>query len=351
MNTQTRTNKSITQTKRPTLSVFLFVKNVEMKSKAVLILAQDRKAINLLCCRGAPGPKQMNYKNSIFNEDCLQGIKNIPNDTYDIIIADPPYNIGKDFGNDSDRQNHTDYIEWVKLWLLECQRVLKPTGTMFIYGFDEILAHISVLLPMRNQRWLTWYYTNKNVPSLNFWQRSHESIICYWRDSPIFNRDDVRVPYTDGFLKGSAGKTRPTSKTARFGGKKQTVYEANPNGALPRDVICESTLAGGAALRERIIYSRSQDKIINPRDRTRYDQSDLIIHPTQKPLAVTDRLIKSCRPKSGFSVLIPFCGSGSECISVLQNGCTFTAYEINPDYVLLAKKNIETYHQRLKSGL
>lgn len=284
------------------------------------------------------------FENKIFNQDCIIGMKQLPNDYADIIIADPPYNIGKDFGNNSDKQKKNDYIEWVKLWLLECQRILKPHGTMFIYGFDEILAHISVLLPMERQRWLIWYYTNKNVPSLNFWQRSHESILCYWREKPLFNRDDVREPYTDGFLKGSAGRIRPKSQTARFGGKTETVYKANENGALPRDVICESTLAGGAAVKERIIYCKTCKKIIAPSDRKSHIGHNLIIHPTQKPLAVTDRLIKSCCPKKeDFIVIIPFCGSGSECISVLNNGGKYIAYEINPDYVLLAQKNIEKF--------
>lgn len=279
-------------------------------------------------------------KNKIFNEDCITGIKKLPNDSIDIIIADPPYNIGKDFGNNSDKQEHHCYIEWVKLWLLECQRVLKPTGTMFIYGFDEVLAHISVLLPISRHRWLTWYYTNKNVASLNFWQRSHESILCYWKDSPIFNRDDVREPYTEGFLKGSAGKKRPVGVTGR-GGKHESVYNANPNGALPRDVIAVSTLAGGASLKERIIYCKTCGKIVNPTDRRAHVAHDLIIHPTQKPIALTDKLLKSCKPKTDYTVLIPFCGSGSECVSVIRNNGNYIAYEINPEYVLLAESNLK----------
>jgi site-specific DNA-methyltransferase (adenine-specific) len=289
-------------------------------------------------------------KNKIYSEDCVDGMKKLPNDCADIIIVDPPYNIGKDFGNNSDRQNHTDYIEWVKLWLIEAQRLLKPTGTMFIYGFDEILAHILVLLPIEKHRWLTWYYTNKNVPSLNFWQRSHESIICYWRENPIFNRDSVREPYTESFLRGSAGRTRPATKSARFGGTRETIYNANGNGALPRDVICESTLAGGAALKERIIYCKTCRKIIEPTDRKRHEEHNLIIHPTQKPLELTDRLIKSCRPEiNGFNVLIPFCGSGSECVSVLKNDGNYIAYEINPDYILLANENIKRFAQHNQS--
>ena len=283
-------------------------------------------------------------KNKIICRDCIKGISKLPDATIDIIIADPPYNIGKDFGNDSDKQNHNDYIEWTKKWINECKRVLKPTGTMFIYGFDEILAHISVLLPLNKQRWLTWYYTNKNVASLNFWQRSHESIICYWINTPIFNRDDIREPYTESFLNGSAGRIRPASSTGR-GGHKESVYNANPNGALPRDVIAISTLAGGASLKERIIYCKDCEKIVHPKDRKFHEAHNLIIHPTQKPLTLSDKLIKSCRPKTEFTVLIPFCGSGSECISTLQNNGNFIAYELNTDYVLLSEKNIELYKQ------
>jgi site-specific DNA-methyltransferase (adenine-specific) len=292
----------------------------------------------------------MNITNQIFNQDCLQGMKKIPNDTFDIIIVDPPYNIGKDFGNNSDKQKHTDYIEWVKLWLLECQRLLKLSGTMFIYGFDEILAHISVLLPIQHQRWLVWHYTNKNIPSLNFWQRSHESIICYWRNKPIFNRDEVREPYTESFLKGSAGKTRPRSTSARFGSK-ETVYNANAKGALPRDVICQSSLAGGASLKERIMFCRDCGMIICPTKRKQHESHTIIMHPTQKPLDLTDKLVKSCCLKANYNVLIPFCGSGSECISVLQNQGNYTAFEINADYVLLANKNIENFHLNEKNDL
>jgi site-specific DNA-methyltransferase (adenine-specific) len=286
-------------------------------------------------------------KNKICFRDCVSGMKELPDSSIDIIIIDPPYNIGKDFGNDSDKRSIEDYVAWAKLWLFECQRVLKSTGTIFIYGFDEILAHISVLLPIDKHRWLIWYYTNKNIPSLNFWQRSHESIICYWRDNPIFNRDAVREPYTADFLNGSAGRVRPAGK-GRFAtnGGKETIYQANENGALPRDVILQSTLAGGAALKERIIYCKDCERIVEPTKRKEHNGHELIIHPTQKPLELTDKLIKSCKPPDNYNVLIPFCGSGSECISVMNNGGNYIAYEINSDYVLLAEKNVEFFKKK-----
>ena len=86
-------------------------------------------------------------------------------------------------------------------------------------------------------RWLILHYTNKNVPSLNFWQRSHESIICSWKNKPVFNRDDVREEYTQTFLKNAAGKVRKSTVGRFSNGEKETIYTAHSGGALPRDVI------------------------------------------------------------------------------------------------------------------
>lgn len=79
---------------------------------------------------------------------------------------------------------------------------------MYIYGFSETLALIySKIYEKINIRWLVWHYTNKVVPRLNFWQRTHESILCcYKTKNYIFNKDDIREPYTENFLKNSAGK-------------------------------------------------------------------------------------------------------------------------------------------------
>lgn len=272
--------------------------------------------------------------------DFMSGVKDIPDDTFDIIISDPPYNIGKDFGNDSDKMDLGDYLDLCRTWVGEWTRLLKPTGTMFIYGFDEILARISTMIPIDKQHWLIWHYTNKNVANLNFWQRSHESIICAWKDRPLFNTDAVREPYTEGFVKGSAGKKRPISGTGR-GGQKESVYNANPLGALPRDVIDVPSLAGGASLKERIMWCETCGRIIDPRSRGEHLQHDLVVHPTQKPIELTTRLIKSCRPDGEFNVLIPFCGSGSECLVVKEMGGRFISFDLNERYVKMAKANIE----------
>src|SRR3989339_1719546 len=164
--------------------------------------------------------------NQIILNDAVEELKKLPDESCDVIIIDPPYNIGKDFGNNMDKREMNEYISWSKIWLNESIRILKSTGTMFIYGFSEILAYLSVEISI-NKRWLIWHYTNKNVASLNFWQRSHEAIICAWKDKPFFNRDEVREPYTDGFLNGAAGKVRKGTLGRFSSSGLETVYKAH----------------------------------------------------------------------------------------------------------------------------
>ena len=260
-----------------------------------------------------PGPP---LRQDILQGDVMTFLPTLETDSAQMIIADPPYNIGKDFGNDSDKQPMDEYLKWCDLWIKECLRVLKPNGTMFIYGFSEILALILTRIPVSvHRRWVIWHYTNKNVASLNFWQRSHESILVLWKSDKVFNRDAVREAYTEGFLNGAAGRER-TATVGRFSkGDKKTTYTAHPGGALPRDVIKIPALAGGAGMNERVN------------------------HPTQKPLALCDKLIKSCKQAEGY-VLVPFAGSGSECLAAKNNGLPFVGIELNPEYIKVIEERL-----------
>lgn len=285
--------------------------------------------------------------NKIICKDALEELKKLPNESCDIIIADPPYNIGKDFGNNHDKRELKDYIEWSKSWINESIRIMKPTGTMFIYGFSEILAYLSIEIPI-NKRWLIWHYTNKNVASLNFWQRSHEAIICAWKNKPIFNRDEIREPYTDGFLNGAAGKIR-RGTLGRFSREsKETIYKAHKNGALPRDVFKISVfaedvikvpaLAGGAGMVERWFLCKDCNNVFEPRQLKKHLNHKVVKHPTQKPLELSRKLIKSAMPKKDGVVLVPFVGTGSECVAAKELGQSYIGFEINPDYIRIAEK-------------
>lgn len=277
-------------------------------------------------------------KNKYHLIDVIDGYKQIENESIDIIIIDPPYNIKKDFGNNKDNLTISEYIDWSKLWMNESIRVLKNTGNIYIYGFSEILAHLSVNFNL-NKRWLIWHYTNKTVPTYKSgWQRSHESIIWGYKENPIFNVDEVRTPYTETFLKNSAGKKRTQSDTARYGNNDGTIYNAHENGALPRDVFIDiSTLAGGAGMKER--YFLLDDKFHLPIDMKKLNteqKSKIIKHPTQKPFKLTERLLLSSKPKDNGLVLIPFGGSGSEGVVCKKLGLDFIGFDINPVYIKLS---------------
>ena len=253
--------------------------------------------------------------NSIVCGDCIEVMKKEKSCSYQIIIADPPYNIGKNFGNNSDKQKKDDYLKWCNTWINECLRLLTQNGTMFIYGFSETLADISADIPNGiYKRWIIWHYKNKTTPHLNFWQRSHESILVLSKvPKPHFNRDLIREPYSANFLKGSVGKTRTSTKGRFSNGTKETVYTAHQNGALPRDVIEIATLAGGG--------------------------SERTTHPTQKPLKLCEKLIKSCCVDN-CKLLVPFAGSGSELVAAKQLNINYLGIEINKDYIEIIKERL-----------
>lgn len=254
----------------------------------------------------------------IVNDDCIKRMKKMEPNSVDIIICDTPYNIGKDFGNDSDKQDMDKYLTWCDEWISECIRILKPKGTLYIYGFSEILAYIRVRINI-NVRWIIWHYTNKVTPSLNNWQRTHESILCCSKDKkPHFNRDDVREPYTETFLKNAAGKVRKATKGRFSNGDTETTYNAHANGALPRDVIKISALAGGAGKKERVN------------------------HPTQKPLELCRKLIKASKVGDETLVVVPFAGSGSECVAAKEEKVNFIGFEINNEYVKLCNDRLSS---------
>jgi site-specific DNA-methyltransferase (adenine-specific) len=273
--------------------------------------------------------------NKIVLSDCIEGMKKIKDNSIHTIVADPPYNIGKDFGNDSDKQEMGEYLKWSQEWISEGYRTLTDGGSMFIYGFSEILAHIFVQIPNKNKKWLIWHYTNKTVPSLKDWQRSHESIIHMWKgDKKNFNLDDVREDYTKLFLKKSAGKKRKSTKGRFSKGEKETVYTANKNGALPRDVFKVPSLAGGSGSVERWFYCSDCREAFHPKDKKSHETHSTFTHPTQKPFELTKKLFLSSIPKDVTpQVIVPFAGSGSELVVAKSLGCDFIGFEINEKYV------------------
>ena len=90
----------------------------------------------------------------VSNGNCLDVLKQIKDNQIDLIFADPPYNLGKDFGNDSDTWlDREDYLEWCYEWIDECFRVLKKEGTFYLMNSTQNIPFISVYIlnaPQKN---------------------------------------------------------------------------------------------------------------------------------------------------------------------------------------------------------
>ena len=266
------------------------------------------------------------FDDSIVNADCVQGLKLVPDASADLIIADPPYNFGKDFGNNSDKMKEADYLDWCEQWILECHRILNTTGTCYIYGMSTTLALVFARIHSNKKitwkvDWLVWHYTNKTNPKAKAFQRSHESILFCRFPTSTFNRDLVREAYTEEYRRYSASRVRPANSKGRVNSKNmKTSYNIHEDGALPRDVLKVPALSGACG------------------------KSEGVAHPSQKPLQLTERLIKSAmHTEAGVvtNILIPFAGAGTEMVASRKfPSCRFLAFEINPEYVELAKARL-----------
>ena len=280
----------------------------------------------------------MIVSNNIIHGDAKAIIPSLPYQ-YDCIIMDPPYNIRKDFGNDSDNQSHENHIEWLTNVCQISFQKLSPKGLMFIYGYEELLAHISVNYPINRQRWLCWSYTNKVAPLSKFFQKTHESILCLWKnDRPILNINKIRVAYGDSYHRLD-GKTRARTLGRMNLHQKESSYNVHPKGALPRDVISVPALSGMAGYKERIFYCPKHGCSFTSKHKGKHERYKTLTHPTQKPMKLTEILIKSCTKKYD-AVLVPFSGSGSECIVAFRLKRLYTGIEINENYVLMGRDTI-----------
>lgn len=219
----------------------------------------------------------------LFNYDAIKFLKKLDSNSVDLIFADPPYNIKK--AEWDTFSNQKEYIEWCMAWITEANRVLKNTGSLYICGFSEILADIkwSAAPLFKGCKWLIWFYRNKANLG-NDWGRSHESILHFRKSKDFtFNIDNARIPYNEHTLKYPK-RTQAQSSQYSNGKKRDDVWEPNPFGAKPKDVIEIPTISNGAW--------------------------EKFPHLTQKPVELLRKIILSSSNQNDL-VLDPFGGSGT----------------------------------------
>lgn len=185
------------------------------------------------------------------------------------------------------------FIAWSTRWIEQAARVLRPAGSLYIFGRSEKLAF---LLPpamafFTSCRWLVWSYTTKGNMGCD-WGRAHESILHLRKsDDFTFNADDVRIPYGEHTLRYPDHPTGSMSRYGKAGAK--GLWTPHPKGAKARDVIEIATISNG--------------------------MSQKTPHPTQKPEELIRKLVLASSNK-GDLVLDPFIGSGTTAVVAEQLG-------------------------------
>lgn len=235
---------------------------------------------------------------SIIEADALVELSSLPDESIDLIIADPPYNLGKDYGNNNDRLSKDDYLDFSDKWLSEAKRVLKARGSLYVFmGFRHISHIYQILeteLKMNFVNWICWHYTQGIGKTKGFSPR-HDDILFFSKTKDFtFNLDSVRVP--------------------------QKYYRKvnNMRGANPGDVWEFSHV--------------------------HYCNENRQIHPTQKPEGLIERMVL-CSSNEGELVLDPFCGSGTTLRVCQQLNRKALGIEVNPEYVQMTKDRLAKVFQ------
>lgn len=237
----------------------------------------------------------MDQKLTLLCGDAIQEMAKLPDRSVPLIIADPPYNLNKDYGYTQDRFAFDDYISFSRAWLAEAVRLLTDNGSLYVFMGMRYISYIySILeqdLDMTFNSWITWHYTQGVGKTKGFSPR-HDDILLFTKHPRnfVFNLDAIRVP--------------------------QKFYRSvnNMRGANPGNVWEFS----------HVHYCHKNRKP----------------HPTQKPEGLYERMILASS-NEGDLVLDPFVGSGTLLRVCQQTNRSGIGIEINPDYIAMAQQRLQ----------
>lgn len=250
--------------------------------------------------------------------DSIQVLKNMKDNSVDLIFADPPYGIGKDFGNSSDEFDDVHhYLNWSKQWIDECMRVLKQDGTMYFMSSTQYMPALDRYVDEKyfviNR--IVWTYDSSGVQSKKRFGSLYEPIIMITHSEKsdyLFNYKDILVE-------------------AKTGAKRKLIdYRKTP----PQPYNTKKVPGN--------VWNFN---------RVRYRMEEYENHPTQKPEVLLERVILASSNK-GDIVLDPF--SGSFTTSAVANRLERKAIgiDINLDFYKIGLRRTdiaETYEgERLK---
>ena len=244
-----------------------------------------------------------NEDHKIIHGDAIWSMNNlIQDESIDLIFADPPYNIGKDFAGCKDKWNtDEDYINWCYTWLDLCIKKLKPGGSMYVMTSTQFMPYFDIFL--RNKMTilsrLVWAYDSSGVQAKKHFGSMYEPILFCVKDKNnyIFNAEDIMVE-------------------ARTGATRKLIdYRKNP----PQPYNTQKVPGN--------VWNFA---------RVRYRMEEYENHPTQKPTALLERIIKASSNTSDL-VLDPFSGTFTTSYVAKQLGRRSIGIELQEEYIKMYK--------------
>lgn len=255
---------------------------------------------------------------TLFLGDCIDLLKQIPDNSVQLVVTSPPYNIGKEYEKKQKLQSYLDFQEQV---VKECYRILKPEGSICwqtgnyvdngsIIPLDILMYPIFDRLGMKMRNRIIWHFGHGLHASKRFSGR-YETIVWFTKsDNYFFNLDPIRIP-----------QKYPNKK--HFKGERKGELSSNPLGKNPSDIW----------------------DIPNVKN----NHIEKTEHPCQFPIALIERLVLSMTQKDDLT-FDPFMGVGTTAIASLLHDRKSAGADIEKKYFDIAKERIKLLSQgQLKS--
>jgi len=247
-------------------------------------------------------------RNKIVCGNAFEVLKRLPAESFDLLFADPPYNLTKEFGKEKFKQRAlAAYEEWLDSWLTLCVPLLKPTASIYICGDWRSSSAIQTIgsKHFRLQNRITWEREKGRGAKAN-WKNAAEDLWFFTiSDEFTFNLDAVKIrrkvlaPYTEN--------GEPKDWKESKGGSFRDTHPSNiwTDISVPFWSMPENT-----------------------------------DHPTQKPEKLLAKIILA-NTNAGDLILDPFAGSGTTAVAAKKLERDFVAIESDETYCLLAQKRLE----------
>ena len=246
-----------------------------------------------------------NSNHKIIMGDVIQSLECIKDGTVDLIFIDPPYNIGKDFNGYKDKWSSSqEYIQWCYKWLDLSINKLKPTGSLYVMTSTQFMPYFDLFL--RGKIFILsriiWYYDSSGVQAKKHYGSLYEPILFCVKNKNkyTFNTKDILV-------------------SAKTGAKRKLIdYRKTP---------------------PQMYNFRKVPGNVWEFSRVRYRMEEYENHPTQKPEALLERIIKASSNK-GDLVLDLFSGSFTASLVAKKLGRCSVGIELQEDYIKIGLRRL-----------